>query len=545
MAPIHFGRLQMLDNTTVLVVGAGPTGLLLTSELLRRNVECRVIDAHQAPLHWDRATVVHPRSLELFEGLGLLEPLLTAGVKQRVARLHSQGLVLGEIDLSICGSRYGFNIGISEEVTESILTGYLHRQDGKVIPSSSLIGLTGHEGGLLATIQRESTTEQVLAQWVVGCDGLHSTCRTLAGIDMIGHDIIQPWAVFDATLLGWQDSYEATYAYLDEIPVILTALPGQRWRVYLRPSSPTSDLVVDASNTIRLYAPTFDFSSVENPTRFHCHTKVARRFRSGRVLLAGDAAHVCSPAQGHGMNTGLQDAVNLAWKLALVCHGHCEPALLDSYEAERRPVAEMVAASGDAVELAQMVNDPAERRARDEALRAVFADPDSRHHEAVAEAELDIDYGGSPIVMGDKHSELAPGQRLPDTIEVCLADGQACRLHELANRAGHTALLIGGSSIHMEALARIDNFIRAESLASVIIEEIVLITVGSDAQSPYARVTPTAAEQLGIGDITLLVVRPDGHIGLRSDRNHVEDLMAYQQLLVEQPTTTSVPRVPL
>jgi 2-polyprenyl-6-methoxyphenol hydroxylase-like FAD-dependent oxidoreductase len=526
----------MFDDTIVLVVGAGPTGLLLASELLRRNVECRVIDAHQAPLHWDRATVVHPRSLELFESLGLLDPLLTAGVKQRVARLHSQGVVLGEIDLSNCGSRYGFNIGISEEVTESILTDYLHRQDGKVIRSSSLIGLADHEGGLLATVQRESTTEQVLAQWVVGCDGLHSSCRTLTEIDMVGHDIIQPWAVFDATLVGWQDSYEANYAYLDEIPVILTALPDRRWRVYLRPSSPTSDLVVDASSTIGRYLPTFGFDGVKNPTRFHCHTKVARRFRSGRVFLAGDAAHVCSPAQGHGMNSGLQDAVNLAWKLALVCHGYCDPVLLDSYEAERRPVAEMVTASGDAVELAQMAIDPADRRARDEALRAVFADPDSRHHEAVAEAELDIDYGGSPIVMGDKHDSLAPGQRLPDTIEVCLADGRACMLHELANRAGHTALLIGSSSIHTEALARVYKLIRAQSLAFAIIEEIVVIAVGYDNQSPYARVAPTTFEQLGIGEITLLVIRPDGHIGLRSDRNHVEDLTAYQKLLVSGQT---------
>ena len=353
---------------------------------------------------------------------------------------------------------------------------------------------------------------------------------------MIGHDIIQPWAVFDATLVGWQDSYEANYAYLDEIPVILTALPDQRWRVYLRPSSPASDLVVDASSTISRYLPTFRFDGVENPARFHCHTKVARRFRSGRVLLAGDAAHVCSPAQGHGMNSGLQDAVNLAWKLALVCHGFCDPVLLDSYEAERRPVAEMVTASGDAVELAQMVIDPAERRARDEALRAVFADPDSRHHEAVAEAELDIDYGGSPIVMGNRHEVLAPGQRLPDTIEVCLAEGPSCMLHELANRAGHTALLIGGSTIHTEALARVDDLIRAQSLASAIIEAIVVIAAGAGDQSPYARVTPTAAEQLGIGEITLLVIRPDGHIGLRSDRNHVDDLTAYQQLLVSGQT---------
>jgi 2-polyprenyl-6-methoxyphenol hydroxylase-like FAD-dependent oxidoreductase len=110
----------MVAEVAVLVVGAGPTGLLLASELYRRGVDCRVIDAHRTPLQWDRATVVHPRSLEIFGSLGILEPLLAAGVKQRVARLHSAGRVLGEIDLSICGSRYGFNIGISEEVTEGL-----------------------------------------------------------------------------------------------------------------------------------------------------------------------------------------------------------------------------------------------------------------------------------------------------------------------------------------------------------------------------------------------------------------------------------------
>ena len=100
----------MVAEVAVLVVGAGPTGLLLASELYRRGVDCRVIDAHRTPLQWDRATVVHPRSLEIFGSLGILEPLLAAGVKQRVARLHSAGRVLGEIDLSICDSRYGLNI---------------------------------------------------------------------------------------------------------------------------------------------------------------------------------------------------------------------------------------------------------------------------------------------------------------------------------------------------------------------------------------------------------------------------------------------------
>jgi 2-polyprenyl-6-methoxyphenol hydroxylase-like FAD-dependent oxidoreductase len=521
----------MVPDVTVLVVGAGPTGLLLAAELHRRGVECRVIDAHPAPLHWDRATVVHPRSLEVFESLGILEPLLAAGVKQRMARLHSAGSVLGEIDLSICGSRYGFNIGVSEEVTESILTEYLHQQGGKVIRSSKLVELVDHEGDIVATIEHDGIKERVSVRWVVGCDGYHSSTRKLSGIELTGHDLAEPWAVFDVTLASWPDSYEANYAYLDEIPVILTALPQRRWRVYLRPSSPESDLVADAASTLKRYFPTIGFDDVANPTRFDCHSKVAMRYRSGRILLAGDAAHVCSPSQGHGMNSGFQDAFNLAWKLALVCQGHCSAALLDSYEAERRPVAETITAAGDVVERAQGVTDPDERRARDETLRAVFANPTSRHHESVAEAELDIDYGSSPIVMGDQQEALAPGQRLPDTIEIYLASGEARMLHELSYRAGHTAVIIGGLSVHGDRLAQLDRDIRVRRAVSLI-EETVVLTARSDDRNLCARIAPAASDKLGIGEVTLLVVRPDGHVGLRADRDHLEALAAYQALLV-------------
>jgi 2-polyprenyl-6-methoxyphenol hydroxylase-like FAD-dependent oxidoreductase len=532
----------MVADVTVLVVGAGPTGLLLAAELHRRGVNCCLIDAHPERLDWDRATVVKPRTLEVFESLGIIEPLLAAGVRQRVARLHSAGQVLGQIDLSLCGSRYGFNLGISQEVTESILTGYLHQQGGEVIRSSRLLGLKVQDEGIRATIQRDGVIEQVSAQWVVGCGGIHSTTRELTGIEFNGHDIQEPWAVFDATLAGWPDSYEVIYAYLDEIPVNLTALPERRWRVYLRPSSPNSDLVADAASTIRRYLPNIGFEDVANPTRFHCDTKIAERFRAGHVLLAGDAAHVCSPFQGHGMNSGIQDAFNLAWKLALVCQGHCTSGLLDSYEAERRPAAERITASGDAIEQVQFITDPDQRRTRDETLRAIFANPASRHDETIAEAELNIDYGGSPIVMGDEHDALAPGQRLPNTIEITLANGEACLLHELTNRAGHTALLIGGLSEPGEGLARLESYIRARSHASII-ETTFVLTTRPNGQNAYARLTPAVADQLGISEITLLVIRPDGHVGLRADRNHIGALAAYHTLLVsaelEQSTSLS------
>jgi len=269
----------MVADATVLVVGAGPTGLLLASELRRRKVGCRIIDAHPAPLPWDRATIVHPRSLEVFESLGVVEPLLAMGVKQHFARIHSAGRVLGEIDLSVCGSRYKFNIGISEEVVESILIDYLRRQGGEVTRSSELVGLEDREDGFLATIRHDGATEQHPIRWVVGCDGVHSTIRKLGGIELAGHDITEPWAVFDATLAGWSDTHEAIFAFLDELPVFLTSLPKQRWRVYLRPSSPDSDLVADASSTLSRYLPTIGFEDVANPTRFHCHSRVAERFR--------------------------------------------------------------------------------------------------------------------------------------------------------------------------------------------------------------------------------------------------------------------------
>jgi 2-polyprenyl-6-methoxyphenol hydroxylase-like FAD-dependent oxidoreductase len=131
---------RTVETRPVLVIGAGPTGLLLAAELLRRGVPCHLIDAQPAPLHWDRATVLHPRSLQIFESLGLVEKFLDTGRRQRAIKIHSRGKVLGTMDLSTCGSVYGFNLGLSEEVTERILTDYLHQQRGEVQRGSRLVG---------------------------------------------------------------------------------------------------------------------------------------------------------------------------------------------------------------------------------------------------------------------------------------------------------------------------------------------------------------------------------------------------------------------
>jgi len=516
---------------SVLVVGAGPTGLLLAAELQRRDVPCHLIDALPGPLHWDRATVVHPRSLEVFESLGLIGKFLDAGTKQCAVKIHSSGELLGTMDLSTCGSRYGFNLGVSEEVTETILTDYLHRQGGQVNRSSRLVGLTPGADGAMAEIERDGERYQVNARWVIGCDGIHSPTRDFSGIGFEGHDIAKPWAVFDAALQGWSQAFDVTFVYLDLVPVIQIGLPDQRWRVYMRPSSAESDLVAEATATVRRYAPGASFVDVENATRFHCHAKVATRFRSGPVLLAGDAAHLCSPSEGHGMNGGLQDAINLAWKLALVYHGESEPALLDSYEAERRPVAEMVIQSGDATEHAQTLTDPAERDRRDKTMRAAFAESKARHHEVVAEAELNVDYSRSPIVAGDASVHLGPGQRLPDSIQVRPAGAASCGLHELTHRAGHTLVLLGGAAAGgletANLLAALQDFVTDSN----VFEAAVAFGERDELADQIGQLEPAAADLLGVEGITLLAVRPDGYIGLRADRDHLGALRRYRELL--------------
>jgi 2-polyprenyl-6-methoxyphenol hydroxylase-like FAD-dependent oxidoreductase len=406
---------------------------------------------------------VHARSVEIFEALGVEARFLAEGVRTRAARFRSDGEVLGELSFAASGSRYGFDIGLSEEVTESVL----EAQGGAVTRSTRLIGVVAGEDSVTATLERDGERREVVAQWLVGCDGLHSAVRAAAGIEFIGSDVEAPWAVFDATIEGWEEDYDVVFPHLDTPPVILTPLPGQRWRVYLRPTSDSSDLVAEAGEVIRRYQPEVTFTEVENPARFHCHSQIAARYRSGRVLLAGDAAHACTPEEGHGMNTGLQDSFNLGWKLAMVCRGEAGVGLLDTYEAERRPVAKRVLSSGADVETAYGMTEAGERAERDAEIRRTFADPDTAHHEAAAAAEIDRAYPRSRAVAGDDGSDLRPGLRLPDSRDVEPVNGDPRPLHELTHRRGHTLVVIGGPQADPGRVAEVVTELEGRSDAAV------------------------------------------------------------------------------
>ena len=491
-------------ETRVLIVGAGPTGLALAWELMRRRVDCVVVDSLEGPLHWDRATVVHPRTLELLETVGLADELVGAGVSQRHLHIFSDGEKLGEMDLAESGSEFGFNLNVSEEVTEAVLAGHLRRQGGSVRHGHRLTGMRQEPERVVATVEHGDEVMEIEAEWIVGCGGLHSPVRDLSGIDFEGHEIATPWAVFDVTLTGWPHGYDCNFAFLDRDPVIITALPGERWRAYVRPGSPDSNLVGDAAAVITRYGPGVSLDDVANPTRFHCHTKVAARYREGRALLAGDAAHVVSPSQGHGMNTGIQDSFNLAWKMAMVCHGHADASLLDSYEAERRPVAQRVAASGDDFESTQGILDEGGRGERNSAIRDAYADEDSRRQEILAETELNISYADSPIVIGgEADGGPAAGDRFVDPA------------FEMPSGFGHTLLVVArGEDVAAEVVAALDARV-ARAFEST-------VTLGPDTGAP---------DRLGVDDVSVFAIRPDGHVGCRSDGAGTGLLADYVHLL--------------
>ena len=383
---------------------------------------------------------------------------------------------------------------------------------------------------MTATLEHDGERRDVVVQWVVGCDGLHSAVREAAGIDYRGTAIDRQWAVFDATIDGWQSDYDFVsrpprHPARDPHPVAREALA--RRTCDRPPRCPTS-----WSRPLRSsvgYQPGSTFVDVENPTRFRCHSRIATRYRAGRVLLAGDAAHACTPAEGHGMNTGLQDAFNLGWKLALVCRGEAGAGLLDTYEAERRPVAEIVVSSGADTEAAHALTDSDQRAARDAELRRTFADPFTAHHEAAATAEVDRGYPRSHAVAGDDGAGATPGRRVPDTARVEPVGGTAQPLYQLAHRQGHTLLVLGGPDAEPDHMQRL--LAELAPFTGGAVEAVVALSTHPGGPN-VGRMDESVAAQLGVAGLTVLAVRPDRYVGLRDDRGDPNVVRAYLDALV-------------
>ncbi|MDT5233717.1 MAG: hypothetical protein QOI39_4217 [Mycobacterium sp.] len=331
----------MID-TDVLVVGAGPTGLTLAASLLRRDADVIVVDRLVAGANTSRAAAVNARTLEVLEDIDVSRRMAKSGLIAPRFTMRQAARTLIPIDFSVLPTKYPYTLMISQATTEALLVERLSELGGEVVRPKALTGLSQDRDGVTATFDDGGT---IRARFVVGCDGAHSTVREQARVGFAGGEYAESFALADVRLSGEAPNDEVILFYAMTGLNVLAPLPGGIHRIVApsthAPEEPSMKFVQEILDTRGFGPRRTVVTDVIWGSRFRIHHRVADTYRVGRLLLAGDAAHVHSPAGGQGMNLGIQDAVALADGLRDVLDGD-SVAALDAYSASRRPIAQEV-----------------------------------------------------------------------------------------------------------------------------------------------------------------------------------------------------------
>lgn len=517
----------------VLVVGAGPTGLALAARLTAYGVRARLVDKAADRVRESRALAIQPRTLEVLAGLGVTERLVAAGNRMVRLVLHVRGRVstLPMFDLGLADTAYPYLLFLSQAETEKILVDHLAGAGVAVERRVELTALTDDGDRVLCELSRgDGHTEKVAARYVVGCDGAHSTVRRLAGIGFEGGTYPQTFVLADVDA----DGIEAGVAHVflgARGPLFFFPLGSPAtWRLLaIRPPTDADDGRPVDLPAVQALADEYTGGGVRlrDPvwmTDFRIHLRAAASYRRGRVFLAGDAAHIHSPAGAQGMNTGIQDAVNLAWKLAHALRG-ATPELLDTYEAERLPVGRSVLRFTDRAFTAATSTTPLVRavRTRLPALLVPLAARARRGRAFVFRnaAQLRVRYRDSPLSTDGARSWRRgpkPGDRLPDA--AVLHNGERTTVHAATATAGWH-LIVCGARPPATALVEVTD--RYQGVLSV-----HRLTAQPD---PGVLHDPSgqALRRLGLttAETAVLLVRPDGHVGFRATDPADPGLPAY------------------
>ena len=385
-------RAQLPATTEVLIVGAGPVGLTLAATLAAAGIRAVLVDKQAAGANTSRACVVHSRTLEVLRELKVSEELVNRGLIVPRFTVRDRDRVLMTIDFGDLPTDYPYTLMIPQDITEQILLERLHAVGGQVHRPYELTSLAHVGGEVTATM---ATGDTIRATYTVGTDGMHSTVREQTGIGFTGDTYAQSFVLADVHMDWHLPETEVMLYYSPAGLVVVSALPGGRHRIVATvdeaPEHPSAEFVqalLDARGPEQQPAKIRD---VVWSSRFRVHHRLADHYRAGQMFLAGDAAHVHSPAGGQGMNTGIQDATALAGRLIAVLRDGAADTVLDEYEAERRPVAAEVVALTHRITRVATIDSVPLRKARNALLRALDWVPAVHHSLAMSLSELSVD----------------------------------------------------------------------------------------------------------------------------------------------------------
>jgi 2-polyprenyl-6-methoxyphenol hydroxylase-like FAD-dependent oxidoreductase len=452
-----------MNSSQVMVVGAGPTGMLLAAELARRNVTVRLVEKREGPAEHSRALGVVPRTMEMFEPLGLTDEILTHGHRVHGIRIHGKDRrLLAEIDLRNLPTRYPFMLLLPQTRTEAILRQHLEESGVEIEWRTEVQSFREEREGVRVGLQSARGEQDVFCAYLAGCDGAHSTVRKGAGLEFKGQAYQQNWLLADVSLEPRLDPKFMHLFICPTGPIIFFPLPENVWRIVaMRPGT-----VQDAGRaTLEEIEELLGRNQLGHlrPHRplwvagFAIHHRHTKQLRQGRVFLCGDAAHIHSPAGGQGMNTGLGDAFNLGWKLAAAVKGSGTEALLDSYEKERLPVIEgvleltdrmtrmMIATAGPAIWIREWVMPFAAKLGMGKRMGEKLS-------------QLQVGYPHSPAVMADarrKTAMIPVGSRIPSMPLKNQRTGREAILPDLLSRGRLVLLLFPDGTMRTGELRRI------------------------------------------------------------------------------------------
>lgn len=496
----------------VLVVGAGPVGLTAASQLARLGVPVRVVETLERPTTESRAVSVHARSMEMLAALGVLPRLEARG--RRIAALEmvdgATGQTRARMELAGVASRHPYVLDLPQPDTEAVLAERTAELGVVVERGVSLTALTQDDDGVEVTLRSADGERTERVGWLLGADGGHSTVRGLVGAPLDGSFHGQHFAMADVDVdTALSRETIRMFTHPDGMG-ILFPLAGSRARIMFVVDAPgAGDPTLEQIQALA-DARMGGAVVVRNPrwlTYFEVHHAQVAGYRHGRVFLAGDAAHIHSPAGAQGMNTGIQDAANLAWKLALVVRAGADPQLLDTYHDERHPVGAEVVRSTTVLTDVGTATGP-EAAVRDVALFVVGHVHRAGTAAATRMAELTVGYRDSVLSVRHGHPSGAhAGDHAPDPEGLLRPDGTPVAVEELLARPG-LLLLVRSADAGV-----------VDELRQVLGELGTVVRVVAAAEPGECVVDPgdVVGRAYGLGAEGLALVRPDGYLGLVAD----------------------------